>query len=162
MKAGLLALLALTGAADAPPPLPPPSALEIVMEGQRGLALFECAALAGHAVADPANANRLSERGREALTRFIDEATVFPDQEAMRKALNDQVPVHVLRHLAGPTTDFKIGRLWEVKALRIQDLLYERETSFHQRLNPGEPHPDYEAIQAKAAEEYARRNCGGM
>lgn len=134
----------------------PPS--EIGKLGASGFALFQCAAYASFANMDKSKVEPLFNRGHDNLTRFIDLGKKVQGKE-MDKAVSSGVPILVLQHLGGPSTEFMVGRVWEATSLYVEDELYQREGWTHQKKDPKAPSPTKELVEADAAQHFRDQNC---
>jgi hypothetical protein len=134
--------------------LPP---AEIAKLGAQGFSLFQCAAYATFAD-ERDKVEPLFDKGRDSLTRFIETGKTIKDR-AKEKAVTEKVPIIVLQHLGGPSTDFMVGRVWEATMLYAEDELYNREGWTHQKNDPKADAPDAEIVKAAAAQRFRDANC---
>jgi hypothetical protein len=134
------------------------SPVEISKLGLSGFVLFECSVYADMAGMDKATGNRLFKHGHEDLTRFIDLGQTAKPKE-MEEAIQANVPVLVMQHMGGPSTEFSVGRVFEATSVTVEDELYQRETWMHQKFDPNAPWPSPETVKAAAAQHFRDKNC---
>ncbi len=104
-------------------------------------AAFECAVLANEAELNADERRRLFQLGYDTGTRFVaglKDGTLVPSEE-------DNVPLYFRLSLSGPTTDFALGRVYEV----VADYVYKERIDTASTIPWG--------IQAK--DKYESQNC---
>ena len=133
---------------------------QVAALASKGFALFTCEQLAEAAGDIPEKKRQdLFDRGRAAFASYIDEAKASANDPARDKAISQKVPMIVLMHLGGPTTDFMVGRIFEATTTSVEDELYERSSWTHQAIDPKATPPSAEMVKPHAAQRYRERNC---
>lgn len=93
-----------------------------VDSGRAVFSAFECTVLAAK-IGRTEEQRRLFEFGYEEGKKFIDSVR---SGEISKEELSSKVPVGVLWHMEGPTTDFILGRIYESAAENALDGVYGR------------------------------------
>lgn len=88
--------------------------------GQAVFSAFECSVLAAK-IGRAEDQKRLFEFGYEEGKKFIDSVR---SGEISEEELSSKVPVGVLWHMQGPTTDFILGRIYESAAENALEGVY--------------------------------------
>jgi hypothetical protein len=98
---------------------------ELAKKGRAAWSSFVCASLASH-LDEKVEHERLFEYGYEQGKIFVE--AVFAG-EVTREDIDNEVPIGVSVSLEGPTTDFMLGRIYEVAVEYASDSIWDDHDS---------------------------------
>jgi hypothetical protein len=121
------------------------SSREFAVMGRTAWASFECAALASQ-MKDRAEQERLFNVGYEAGKKFLE---ALQSNKIERKHISEEVPIGFTLLIAGPSSDFVLGRVFE----NAQDDALKDVLKSNGQFNSD----DLQATLARS--KYTRQNC---
>lgn len=119
------------------------------------LSAFECSVYSGFSHQPEEETRRLFQLGYDAGKQFLEAARRGLISE---EDMQEKVPMRFHLNAAGPTDDFKLGRMFEVAEKAATESVYNMG-GFGRNTPMSEWRTDPEVREAYASSEYLSRNC---
>lgn len=120
------------------------SSSEYALMGSASWSAFECSVLAGYS--NPKEQERLFNYGYSQGITFIN---ALRENKVKQEDLYNKVPMGMMMHIQGPTSDFALGRVYEKAA----------DSGLKDIIKSGDKMNDKGIQQMLAEGRYSQRNC---